>query len=91
MSRISIDVTDAEHQRLKAMAALQGKTIKEFVLASTLGRERRDSDEAAALAELEALLDKRLANARAGGVSSRTVGDIVEQVKREMPGLGPNA
>ena len=88
MSRISIDVSPEEHQRLKAMAALQGKSIKEFVLASTLGRELPDSDEA--LAELEALLDKRLANARTGGVSTRTVGDIIDQVRREATGLEPN-
>jgi len=90
MSRISIDVTDAEHQRLKAMAALQGKTIKEFVLESTLGQERPDSGETTALAELETLLEERLAKARAGSVSSRTVGDIVEQVKREGAELEPN-
>ena len=86
MSRISIDVTAEEHQRLKAMAALQGKSIKEFVLASTLGAQ----DENKALAELEAILDKRLKNARAGGVSKRTVGDIFDQVKREASDLEPN-
>ena len=86
MSRISIDVTPEEHQRLKALAALQGMTIKEFVLASTLGAAQSE----AALAELETLLDKRLANARAGGVSSRTVRDIAAQVKREQSGLKPN-
>ncbi|MFT7537448.1 MAG: hypothetical protein ACI85K_003407 [Hyphomicrobiaceae bacterium] len=57
MSRISIDVTPEEHQRLKAMAALQGKSIKEFVLANTLGHASEGSGEAAALAELEALLE----------------------------------
>ena len=77
MSRISIDVTDQEHQRLKAMAALQGKSIKDFVLARTIGEEALDAD----LAQLEALLDKRLRNARAGGVSPRSVGDILEQGK----------
>lgn len=86
MSRISIDVTPEEHQRLKALAALQGKTIKEFVLASTLG----DGQPAAALAELEALLDRRLASARAHGVGSRTVEDIVAQVKRETPHRDPS-
>lgn len=86
MSRISIDVTAEEHQRLKALAALQGKSIKEFVLSSTLGRQRPDSDESAALAELETLLDRRLANARAGRVSSRTVEEISDQVKREALG-----
>lgn len=90
MSRISIDVTDEEHKRLKAMAALQGKSIKEFVLESTLGNGQPDSDEAAALAELETLLDKRLENARKDGVSSRKVEDIVEQVKREAAGSEPN-
>ena len=89
MSRISIDVTDAEHQRLKAMAALQGKTIKEFVLASTLGREQPGSDEANALAELEDLLEKRLANARENGFSTRTVEDIFQQARDEA-NSGPN-
>lgn len=89
MSRISIDVTDAQHQRLKALAALQGKSIKDFVLERTLGDEAPNSDEAAALAELEALLLKRLANARAGGLSTRTVEDIFEQVRREQDGA-PN-
>lgn len=90
MSRISIDVTDEEHKRLKAMAALQGKSIKEFVLENTLGNGQPDSDEASALAELETMLDKRLENARKDGVSSRKVEDIVEQVKREAAGSEPN-
>lgn len=32
MSRLAIDVTDQQHQALKAMAALEGKTIKQYVL-----------------------------------------------------------
>lgn len=87
MSRISIDVTPQQHQKLKAMAALQGKSIKEFVLACTLGEQ----DESQALAELEAILDQRLRNAQSGGISPRTVGDIIEQVKREVPDSEPNA
>lgn len=83
MSRISIDVTDAQHQKLKALAALQGLSIKEFVLARTIG----DAD----LAELEELLDKRLQNARARGTSKRTVGDVFEQVRRENTGREPHA
>lgn len=82
VSRISIDVTDQEQKRLKAMAALQGKSIKDFVLARTIGEEALDAD----LAQLEELLDKRLRNARAGGVSPRSVGDILEQVKQEATG-----
>lgn len=86
MSRISIDVTSEEHQRLKALAALQGKTIKEFVLASTLGAHHSD----AALAELESFLDRRLANSGDGRISSNTVADILAQVKREVSGVEPD-
>ncbi|MEZ6197391.1 MAG: antitoxin [Planctomycetota bacterium] len=87
MSRISIDVTPEEHARLKALAALQGKSIKEFVLDSTLGLADQDG----ALAELEALLDRRLANARAGGLSKRSVDDVIAQVKREHDDTGRDA
>ena len=89
MSRISIDVTAEEHQRLKALAALQGKSIKEFVLSSTLGAQN-GGRLAQDLAELDAILDKRMQSARAGGVSRQTVGDILEQVKREGSGAEPD-
>ena len=32
MSRLTIDITDQQHQSLKALAALQGKTIKQYAL-----------------------------------------------------------
>ncbi len=79
MSRLSIDVTPEQKQRLKAMAAMQGKSIKDFVLSSTLGTP----DEQAALDELGALLQKRLREAEAGGISKRTVEEIFEQAIRE--------
>ncbi len=85
MSRISIDVSDEEHQRLKALAALQGMSIKDFVLASTLGTHQTDP----ALAELEALLDKRAERARLEGPSSRTVEDVFDQARttaKKAPG-----
>ena len=77
MSRISIDVSKEEHQRLKAMAALQGMSIKEFVLSRTIGDPALDAD----LAKLEALLDRRIDRARNEGTSSRTVAEIFEQAR----------
>lgn len=79
MSRISIDVTPQEHQRLKAMAALQGKTIKQFVLASTLGAQEPGANEAQALAELEAVLDARIARAEKDGHSARTLEEVFDE------------
>ena len=78
MSRISIDVTPEEHQKLKAMAALTGKSIKDYVIERTLGAEG-DSREAAALKELEMLLDERIRSAERGAVSGRTVGAIFKE------------
>ena len=40
---------------------------------------------------LENLLDRRLQNAWSDRVSSRTVGEIIEQVKQETSGTEPHA
>ncbi len=82
MSRISIDVTPGEHQKLKAMAALQGKSIKDYVIGRTLGREGDDTAQAA-LIELESLLDERIKSAQKGAVSKRTVGAVFRDVYRK--------
>ncbi len=84
MSRISIDVTPEQHQRLKALAAKRGKSIEEFVLERTLG----ETDASAELAELEALLDQRIAEARAKGATTRTVGEVFNRARRELNASG---
>ncbi|MCB9920513.1 MAG: antitoxin [Planctomycetes bacterium] len=83
MKRISIEVTEQQSQRLKALAALQGMSIKDFVLFCTI-----DSYEGKALAELEELLRKRAAEVEAGMLSTRSVSDIFE---RRASGRKPRA
>jgi len=73
MKRISIEVTEQEGHTLKAMAALHGKSIKEFVLASTIG-----TDEGKALGELETVLRERAEQIEVGQVSPRSVEEIFE-------------
>lgn len=91
MSRVSIDVTPQEHQKLKAMAALQGKTIKEFVLSSTIGAIPPKSEEATALAELEELLDERMRRAKEKGFSKKSVDEIfTEGVAEAEAELNPD-
>lgn len=80
MSRISIDVTDNEHKKLKAMAALRGQSIKDYVLERTLGEGDADS---AALQELEQLLNDRIRAAKAGAISRRSASEIFENVTRK--------
>lgn len=73
--RLSIEVTADQHQRLKASAALQGKSIKDYVLERTLP----DRNEKAALKELEAFLKPRLEAAKRGEWSDQTVDEIVDE------------
>ena len=80
MSRISIDVSDEEHKQLKALAALRGQSIKDFVLERALGTAESEN---AALKELEELLDRRIRAARAGAVSRRTASEVFAEFGRK--------
>src|SRR3546814_16617753 len=52
MSRLTIDMTDQQHQSLTALAALQGKTIKQYALERLFPT---DAGEAVAWRELKNL------------------------------------
>lgn len=72
MSRLTIDMTAEQHQNLKAMAALQGKTIKQY----TLERLFPAGDQA--WQELQTLLTKRINDRLAGKVSTKSVDEILD-------------
>ena len=76
MSRLTIDITDQQHQSLKALAALQGKTIKQYALERLFPAK---SGEEQAWQELRALLEQRIAAGLAGEISSKTVSEIVDE------------
>jgi Antitoxin ParD len=85
MSRLSIEVTPEQHQRLKAIAALSGMTIKEYVLARVLPPvpEQEDLSEEEALHQLETLLKPRIEAARRGEVVHVSVEQIFADVRQE--------
>lgn len=78
--RLSIEITPEQHQRLKAAAALQGKSIKEYVLERTLP----DATQAEALQALEAMLKLRIEAAEAGGVVTQSLDDIFDSEIRKF-------
>ncbi|GJL65363.1 MAG: hypothetical protein NPIRA05_03340 [Nitrospirales bacterium] len=80
MSRLSIELTPEQHQQVKALAALSGSSIRNYVLTRLLP----SAEEETALQELETLLDERLKAAESGAISQRTVQDIFQDVYREM-------
>lgn len=78
--RLSIELTPEQHQLLKASAALEGKSLKAYVLERVLGNA---SEEEQTLAALETLLKARLEAARSGSRSKAKVDDLVDQVLKE--------
>jgi uncharacterized protein (DUF1778 family) len=85
MRRLSIEITPEQHQRLKAIAALSGKTIKEYVLERVLPPppERESLSEEEALHQLEAFLKPRIEAAERGEVVTQTVAEIISELKQE--------
>ncbi|ATE61998.1 antitoxin [Thauera sinica] len=79
MSRLTIDVTEQQHQALKAMAALEGKTIKQYALERLFPAASQDEQ---AMQELKTLLAERLAEARRGEVVEGSITDIANDLLR---------
>lgn len=76
MSRLTIDITDQQHQSLKALAALQGKTIKQYALERLFPG---DANADQAWRELKALLGNRVNEGLAGKVSTKSIDDILDE------------
>lgn len=76
MSRLTIDMTDQQHQSLKALAALQGKTIKQYALERLFPADATGDQ---AWRELKALLGQRISDGLTGKVSAKTIGQIVDE------------
>jgi phosphotransferase system HPr-like phosphotransfer protein len=76
MSRLTIDVTEKQHQTLKALAALEGKTIKQYALERLFAAGAQEDK---ALDELKALLAERLAEAQRGEVVEGSISELAEQ------------
>ncbi|MBZ0254485.1 antitoxin [bacterium] len=75
MPRLSIELTSDEHERIKALAALEGKSVNEYVLQRSIPPE----SEAAAFNQLDAFLKPRIEEAENSAFSKSTF----EQIKQE--------
>ena len=85
MSRLSIEVTPEQHQRLKAIAALHGQTIKNYILARALPSlpAQEALSEEDALRQLEEFLKPRIEAAERGEIVNQSVTEIVNELKQE--------
>ena len=76
MSRLTIDITDQQHQSLKALAALQGKSIKQYALERLFPG---NADANLAWNELQTLLTTRINEGLAGNVSAKSISEILDE------------
>ena len=83
MSRLTIDISEQQHQALKAMAALEGKSIKQFTLERLFPAEASEED---SMEALRALLTERVAEARNGGLVQGSISEIAEEALRSAAG-----
>jgi hypothetical protein len=79
MSRLTIDITEQQHKALKAMAALEGKTIKQYALEKLFPAV---ADEEQAWANLKNLIERRAGESSAGAIAAKTFDEIVDEELR---------
>ncbi len=75
MSRLTIDLTDEQHKTLKAVAALEGKTMKQYSLEKLLPIQGELDED---WERFKAFMNKRIENGLAGRVSERSFDEIVD-------------
>ena len=76
MSRLTIEITEQQHQSIKALAAMQGKSIKQYAMQRLLPL---NADEEKAMQELEEFLKPRIEAAERGEVVSTSVMAIFKE------------
>ncbi len=88
MSRLSIELTPEQHQQLKAIAALHGQSLKDYVLERTLPDlpQNESLSEEETLRRLETFLKPRIAEAERGEVAEVSVEQIFASVRQRPDG-----
>lgn len=86
MPRLSIDVTAEEHRKLKAISALKGESLKEYVLKRALGDTLNldTMSENEAVAALSDFLKPRIEQAQRGEFSTKSMNNIRREVRKQV-------
>ncbi|MEL6619707.1 MAG: antitoxin [Pseudomonadota bacterium] len=86
--RLSIDTSQEDHQKLKAIAALKGQSLKDYVLGRALGDAPAldDMSEDQAFMALANFLEPRVEQARRGELSGKSL-DEIRREERKRAGV----
>ena len=77
MSRLTIDISDQQHSSLKAVAALQGKSIRQYAIERLFPDAANQDDEA--WEEFKTLMLDRIDSGLAGAISTKTITEIFDE------------
>lgn len=80
--RLSIEISAEQHQQIKAMAAMKGKSIKELVLGKVFNEKEGEAWE-----DLKAFLKERVSLAENTEPSIKSIDDIATEVIGRNPTL----
>jgi len=78
MSRLSIELSPEQHQQIKTLATLQGKSVKTFILEKLFSIPTEDAEQKA-VSELKTLLSGRIAAAESGAITTKTFAQITNE------------
>jgi hypothetical protein len=78
MSRLTIDISEQQHKSLKALAALKGKTIRQYAIERLFPADDDESWQA-----LKTLVGQRINEGLAGAVSDKSFDAIVAEELEE--------
>lgn len=78
--RLSIEIAESQHQQIKALAAMHGLSIKDYILEKVLPITR---EELAALEQLKAYLAPSIAEAQRGEFYEGTMDDLLNEIHAE--------
>jgi len=83
MGRLSIEISEQQHQQIKTMAVVQGLTIKEYVLQQTIPSltPNNQMTEQEAIEKLGALLAPRIAAAERKEFSNHSIDEILREAR----------
>lgn len=77
MSRLTIEISPKQHQHIKALAAMEGQSIKDYVLQRLIPKTNNDEDD---YAKFKSFIKDRIVAADNGELSSRTAQQIADDV-----------
>lgn len=76
MSRLSIEISPKQHQHIKALAAMKGQSIKDFVIGKIFPSEVSEDQ---SWNELQQFLSARIEAAENGAISNKSITQITKE------------